>query len=418
MQVNTPNVTTISRRNFVSGAAGALFTGAALLGAPAIVRAKTPIKVGLVHPVSGFLAYSGSQCRAGALMAIEEINRAGGIHSMGGAHLEPILGDARSRPDVGAAEVEKMNEAGVVAIVGAYASSIGLATTQRAAHHGIPHVVDVCVSDQIVNRGLENTFRFCPGYGTVARAAVDNLVKINDAAGGPARTAMIVHEESLFGTGTAKLLSAELPKAGFEILEIIRHPNPARDFNNIVLKIRARKPDIVIPANYYNEYILLARTLSQYRVRPMAIYSVLGGTASSYKFLKEFPKTARYIMDCNHWYDPEKKAAHDLRKKAEENGLFFSYELFLAYSATRLLADALERAASDDRADIIRALKASDWNDHFMPYGPTKFVNGQNQGARPLNTQILGKDIEVIYPDEYATAEAVFPVPASGLNDA
>ena len=418
MQVNTPNVTTISRRNFVSGAAGALFTGAALLGAPAIVRAKTPIKVGLVHPVSGFLAYSGSQCRAGALMAIEEINRAGGIHSMGGAHLEPILGDARSRPDVGAAEVEKMNEAGVVAIVGAYASSIGLATTQRAAHHGIPHVVDVCVSDQIVNRGLENTFRFCPGYGTVARAAVDNLVKINDAAGGPARTAMIVHEESLFGTGTAKLLSAELPKAGFEILEVIRHPNPARDFNNIVLKIRARKPDIVIPANYYNEYILLARTLSQYRVRPMAIYSVLGGTASSYKFLKEFPKTARYIMDCNHWYDPEKKAAHDLRKKAEENGLFFSYELFLAYSATRLLADALERAASDDRADIIRALKASDWNDHFMPFGPTKFVNGQNQGARPLNTQILGKDIEVIYPDEYATAEAVFPVPASGLNDA
>ena len=418
MQVNTPNVTTISRRNFVSGAAGALFTGAALLGAPAIVRAKTPIKVGLVHPVSGFLAYSGSQCRAGALMAIEEINRAGGIHSMGGAHLEPILGDARSRPDVGAAEVEKMNEAGVVAIVGAYASSIGLATTQRAAHHGIPHVVDVCVSDQIVNRGLENTFRFCPGYGTVARAAVDNLVKINDAAGGPARTAMIVHEESLFGTGTAKLLSAELPKAGFEILEVIRHPNPARDFNNIVLKIRARKPDIVIPANYYNEYILLARTLSQYRVRPMAIYSVLGGTASSYKFLKEFPKTARYIMDCNHWYDPEKKAAHDLRKKAEENGLFFSYELFLAYSATRLLADALERAASDDRADIIRALKASDWSDHFMPYGPTKFVNGQNQGARPLNTQILGKDIEVIYPDEYATAEAVFPVPASGLNDA
>ncbi len=414
MVVNTRILTAISRRRFVSNFAVALFAGAALLGVPAIVRAKRPIKIGLVHPVSGFLAYSGGQCRTGALMAIEEINRAGGIHSMGGAHLEPILGDARSRPDVGAAEVEKMNEAGVVAIVGAYASSIGLATTQRAAHHGIPHVVDVCVSDQIVNRGLENTFRFCPGYGTVARTAVENLVKINDAAGGPARTVMIVHEESLFGTGTAKLLSAELPKAGFEVLEVIRHPNPARDFNNIVLKIRARKPDIVIPANYYNEYILLARTMSQYRVRPMAIYSVLGGTASSYKFLKEFPRTARYIMDCNHWYDPKKQAALDLRKKVEENGLFFSYELFLAYSATKLLADALERAASDDRVKIISALKASEWNDHFMPYGPTKFVNGQNQGARPLNTQILGNDIEVIYPGEYATADAVFPVPARG----
>jgi branched-chain amino acid transport system substrate-binding protein len=124
MLVNRRILTAISRRRFVSGSAAALFTGAALLGVPAIVRAKTPIKIGLVHPVSGFLAYSGGQCRAGALMAIEEINRTGGIHSMGGARLEPMLGDARSRPDVGAAEVEKMNEAGVVAIVGAYASSM------------------------------------------------------------------------------------------------------------------------------------------------------------------------------------------------------------------------------------------------------------------------------------------------------
>ncbi len=404
----------LSRRHFVSGVAGTLLAGAGVLGFPAIVRARNSVKVGLVHPVTGFLAFSGSQCRAGALMAIEEVNRAGGIRSMGGAGLEPVLGDAQSRPDVGAGEVEKMNEAGVAAIVGAYASSIGLATTQRAARHGIPHVVDVCVSDQIVNRGLENTFRFCPGYGTVARTAVENLVTINNAAGGPAKTVMIVHEESLFGTGTARLLSAELPKAGFEVLEVIRHPNPARDFNNIVLKIRARKPDIVIPANYYNEYILLARTMSQYRVRPMAIYSVLGGTASSYKFLKEFPRTAQYIMDCNHWFDPAKQAALDLRKKAEEKGLFFTYELFLAYCATKLLADALERAGSGDRAEIIRALKASDWSDHFMPYGPTKFVGGQNQGARPLNTQILGGDIKVIHPAEYATADPVFPVPAIG----
>ena len=407
-------LTSISRRHFVAGAAGAFLAGATALVFPTIVRARTSIRIGLIHPVTGFLAFSGSQCRTGALMAIEEINRNGGIRSMGGATLEPILGDAQSRPDVGAAEVEKMNEAGVAAIIGAYGSSIGLATTQRAARHGIPHVVDVCVSDQIVNRGLTNTFRFCPGYGTVARAAVESLVKINDTAGRPARTAMIIHEESLFGTGTAMLLSEELPKAGFEVLEVIRHPNPTRDFNNIVLKIRAHKPDIVIPASYYNEYILLIRTMSQYRVRPMAIYSVLGGTASSYKFLKEFPKTARYIMDCNHWYDPGKQSALDLRKKVEESGLFFTYELFLTYEATMLLADALERAASDDRADIIKTLETSDWDDHFMPFGPTKFVHGQNQGARPLITQILENDIKVIYPPEYATAEAVFPVPQGG----
>ena len=404
----------MSRRQFVSGTAGTLLAGAASLSFPGIVRAKTSIRIGLVHPVTGFLAFSGSQCRAGALLAIEEINAAGGIHSMGGVQLEAVLGDAQSKPDVGAAAVEKMNEAGVAAIVGAYASSIGLATTQRAARHGIPHVVDVCVSDAIVERGLQNTFRFCPGYGTVARTAVESLVKINDAAGRPAKTVMIIHEDSLFGTGTARLLSSALPDASFELLDVISHPNPTRDFNNIVLKIRARKPDIIIPASYYNEYILLARTLSQYKVRPMAIYSVLGGTASSFKFLREFPRTAQFIMDCNHWYDPSHPAALALRRKVEERGLFFTYELFLAYCAARLLADAIERAGTDDRAAIIEALAQSSWSDHFMPYAPTRFVNGQNQGARPLNTQILEGDIKVIHPVKYATADAVFPAPALG----
>ena len=88
------------------------------------------------------------------------------------------------------------------------------------------------------------------------------------------------------------------------MLETIPHPTPTRDFNNVVLKIKAQNPDLVIPANYYNEYVLLARTMQQQQVRPKAIYSVLGGAASSYKFVKEFPEAAQYIMDCNHWFDP------------------------------------------------------------------------------------------------------------------
>ena len=66
---------------------------------------------------------------------------------------------------------------------GAYGSSICLATTQAAARHNLPHVVDVGVADQIVERGLTNTFRFGPGLKKVTGVALDNLVKINDAAG-------------------------------------------------------------------------------------------------------------------------------------------------------------------------------------------------------------------------------------------
>jgi branched-chain amino acid transport system substrate-binding protein len=367
------------------------------------------VKVGILHPVTGALAFSGQQCREGALLAIEDINKAG-IKSLGGAKLDVMLGDAQSAPQAGAAEIEKMNEAGCSAVVGAFASAICLATTQAAAKHGLPHVVDVGVADQIVERGLKNTFRFGPGYRTCAQIAVQNLGVLNTGAGKPAKTVMIIHEESLFGTGTANLLKDKLPTYGFEVAEVIKHANPTRDFNNIVLRMKSLNPDIVVPANYYNEYALLVRTMQQQKVLPKAIYSVLGGAASSYKFLKEFPDAANGIIDCNHWFNPKDARSAALRKRVEAKGLFFTYEVFMTYTAVRLLADAIERAKSADRAAITAALAGSKFADHLMPYGPTEFVNGQNQGAQPMMTQVIKGDIRVIVPRDFREAEPIFPL--------
>jgi len=404
----------LSRRRFLqSTALVATAATTSVIGAPAVLRAQgSPVKLGVLHPVSGALSYSGQQGRLGATLAIDEINAAGGIKAVGGAKIEAVLGDAQSTPDGANAEVEKMNAAEVAAIVGGYASSICLAASQTAARYDLPYVVDVGVADNIVTRGLKNTFRFGPGFGVIAKTALDSLVALNDQAGKPTKTVMIVHEDSLFGSGLAKLLNAQLPERGFQVLETIPHPTPTRDFNNVALKIKAQNPDLVIPANYYNEYVLLARTMQQQRVRPKAIYSVLGGAASSYKFVKEFPEAAQYIMDCNHWFDPHNAKALELKKKVEAQGQFYTYEVYMNYSCVLLVADAIERAASADRAKIIAALESSTFSGHVMPYGPTKFVNGQNAGAAPVNTQVLDNDIQVILPPAFATAKPVFPTPA------
>lgn len=397
-----------NRRQFLQHTAA----GASALAFPLVGGAQPkPVKIGVLHPVTGAIAFSGQQCREGALLAIEDINRTG-IKSLGGAKVEAMLGDAQSQPQAGAAEVEKMNEAGCSAVVGAFASAICLATTQAAAKYNLPHVVDVGVADQIVQRGLKNTFRFGPGYATCANIAVNNLHVLNTLAGKPARTVMIIHEESLFGTGTANLLSRELPGYGFEVREVVKHANPTRDFNNIVLRMKSVNPDIVIPANYYNEYALLVRTMQQQRVVPKAIYSVLGGAASSYKFVKEFPDAANGIIDCNHWFNPKDPRSAALRRRVEAKGLFFTYEVFMTYTATMLLADAIERAKRADRAAIIDALEKSTFADHLMPYGPTKFVDGQNQGAQPLMTQVVKGDIKVIVPRDYREADPIFPLKA------
>lgn len=396
-----------TRRNFVAGTAAA----ATSLVFPLVARAQpAPVKVGVLHPVTGWASYSGTQCRLGAMLAIEDINAAGGIKSLGGAKIEAVMGDAQSKPEVGVAEIERLQADGVSAVVGAYASAICLATTQAAAKYDLPHVVDIGVADSIVERGLPNTFRFGPGYKTVADLAIENLNSLNTAAGKPIKSALIIHEESLFGTGTAGLLSKALPNLGIEVKEVIKHANPTRDFNNIALRIKSVQPDIVIPANYYNEYALLVRTMQQQRIVPKAIYSVLGGAASQYKFVQEFPEASNGIIDCNHWFNPKDPRAQALRKRVEAQGKFFNYEVFLTYTAMMYLADAIENAKSRERGAITQALANSTFSNHIMPYAATKVVNGQNTGARPLMTQVLNGDIKVIFPTDYREAAPLFPM--------
>lgn len=404
----------MTRRQFLqTTAAGSAVAATSIAGLPLPARAADTIKVGLIHPVTGFLQFSGTQCRFGAVTAIEEINAAGGIKAMDGAQLEAVLGDAQSKAEVGAAEIEKFNEDGVAAIVGAYSSGISLATTQAAAKYGIPHVVDVGVNDKIVGRGLTNTFRFGPGFGVITQAGVEGLIAINEAAGNPAKTVVIVHENTTpFGSFMADLMKQGLEPAGFEVLDILPHPTPNKDFRNIALKIKEMNPDLVIPSHYYNEGVLFLRTLQRQRIEPKAIYSVLGGASSQYRFVDEFPEAAQYVMDCNHWFDPGNSKAADLRAKTEAAGKSFSYEVFLAYTAVQFVADAMERAGSADREALVQAMASSTWDGHFMPYGPTKMADGQNEGARPLITQVQGSEIEVVSPADYETNPAVFPRPA------
>ena len=67
----------VSRRTFIAGGT-VLATGA--IGATGLVRAQpAAVKVGMIHPVTGFVAYNGQQSRLGGTMAIEDVNKAGGV---------------------------------------------------------------------------------------------------------------------------------------------------------------------------------------------------------------------------------------------------------------------------------------------------------------------------------------------------
>src|SRR5262249_21217060 len=76
------------RRFLQSTAMTAAGAAAGLLPAPAVLRAQgAAVKIGVLHPVSGALSYSGQQGRLGAMLAVDELNAAGGIKALGSAKI-------------------------------------------------------------------------------------------------------------------------------------------------------------------------------------------------------------------------------------------------------------------------------------------------------------------------------------------
>jgi branched-chain amino acid transport system substrate-binding protein len=389
----------------------AIAAGAATLAAPMVARGQTAtVKLGLIHPVTGAVAAAGQRCRIGGQLAIADVNAAGGIKSMGGAKIEALLGDAQGRPEIAASLVDQMAEAGAAGFTGCFASAIGLAATQAASKYMIPFSIDSGIVDSLTTRGLKNTFRLFPNATSTNNDAMAALDHINKKAGSPAKSAVLVHEDSEFGTSTAKATALLLPKIGIEVKALIPHATPTRDFTNVVLRIKSEKPDLVMISDYENEYVLLARTLVQQRVELVGTYSIAGG-GFNLKFAKEAPTVAENMMDFNHWYNPKDPRALVYRKRIEDSGQVFTWEYLFGYFAVKLLADAWERAGSADKEKTIAALNASTFNDFWMPYGPTKFTDGQNSGAHAVALQFQKGDMKVIWPDNYADAPAVFPKP-------
>ena len=127
---------------------------------PATSFADTTVKVGNILPLSGPSASVGLQGKQAREMAVEEINAAGGIKSLGGAKIEMLYADSKSDPNVGVTEAERfINTEKVNVITGAWNSGVTYPSTTVAERYGIPYIVPVSVRDTITERGFKNVFR-------------------------------------------------------------------------------------------------------------------------------------------------------------------------------------------------------------------------------------------------------------------
>ena len=382
-----------------------LVLGLALcLMSPSLASAEKVVKVGNILPLSGPSASVGQQGKQAREMAIEEINAAGGIKSLGGAKIEMLYADSKSDPNVGVTEAERfINSEKVNVLTGAWNSGVTYPSTAVAERYGIPYIVPVSVRDTITERGFKNVFRIAAKDSWWTRDQFAFLKDMSKEFNVSLSSVAFVYENGDWGTGFAAQWRELAKKAGLKIVLDEPYSSSATDLTPLVNKIRRARPDVLMLVSNAADAILLTNTLADYKVSPKVIIGSGGGHADP-TFLSACGDNARYIFDIVEWEaDVNRPGAKEANEKYKQRyGTNLTGEAVDAYVSMYVMADALERAGSLDPAAIRKALAETDLKSGpgmIATYDSVKFdESGQNENAALSVVQIndIGTGLERI----------------------
>ena len=410
-----------SRRNrtAVVVLAAVMIFGVASLGQ----AADNVVRIGNIIPLSGPSASVGQQGKNAREMAVEEINAAGGIKSLGGAKLEMLYADSESKPEKGVAEAERLiNTEKVNVLTGCWNSAVTYPTTAVAERYGIPFIVPVSVADKITEQGFKTVFRIAAKDSWWTRDQFAFLKDMEKEFNTPVKRLAFVYENGDWGKGFAGQWKKLAQEGGYEVVLDEPYPSTATDLSPVVQKIRRSRADVLMLVSNAADAILLTNTLAEYKVKLKAIIASGGGHADP-SFLQATGNNARYMFDIVEWEtDVNKPGAREANAKYKAKyGENLTGEAVDAYLAVYVLADALERAASLDPAKIRDALAATDYKSGpgmIVGYDAVQFdSSGQNKNAALVMVQIndLGKGLEriTVWPKNARRAgyTPVFPMP-------
>src|SRR5215475_5718892 len=217
--------------------------GVAAAAAPAPVAAQQPkeVEVALVVPLSGPWARQGLLERMGADMAVDDINKSGGIKSLGGAKMKLIIldtGDSAEKAKNAAQRLIAQNP-DVVGGIGAWLSSFTLAVTEVTERAELPWLT-LSYSDVITGRGFHYVFQSSPTADAQSTALLPRVVDLASKAGGgkPTKVAF-VGDNSAASVSFMKPIRAHVAKdLGLTIVADETYTPPLADATTLVQKIR------------------------------------------------------------------------------------------------------------------------------------------------------------------------------------
>lgn len=392
------------RREFLLKTAGGALAATAFGAIPLRGWAADPVNIGGLYPSTGSMAQIGQGCVAAAKLAVEMVNDAGGIKSLGGAKLNLIISDVQSDTTVTRTETDRLISGNKLsAIHGCFASALTLIASEVAERAKVP-IITGSSTDQL-NKGRTYTFTPFARASQFAKAQLQMAKLVSDKP-----KVAVIFENTAFGTSTSNGLRELAPGEGVEIVLFEPYSAGFTDASPLINKVKASGANALFSVSYLNDLILIVRTVKQVGLN-VAINGGSGGFVIP-DFYKNVGKLAEGLQGVAHWnHDMDANAQKvnvEYQKRAGE--FLFEYAGGLV-AQTFMLADALERAASTDPQKVRDALATLDVSSGYAamcPGGKVKFgPDGKNIYAHPVGVQWQNGDLASVFPKEDARAPLI-----------
>ena len=329
-----------------------IITAAALIGASGYSLAADTIKIALAGPVTGPVAQYGDMQFIGAKMAIEQINKAGGVN---GSQLEGVVFDDACDPKQAVAVANRIVNDGISYVVGHLCSSSTQPASDIYEDEGILMVTAASTSPEITERGYQLVFRTIgldSLQGPTAGKYIVEQVKPKKVA--------VIHDKQQYGEGIATAVRDVLTEAGIEVPLFEGITAGDKDFSALIAKLRQAGVDFVYYGGYHPELGLILRQSSEQGLDvrfmgPEGVgntdISAIAGEASE-GLLVTLPKA----------FDEDPKNADLVEafkaKNEDPSGPF----VFPAYAAVQVIADGIKVAKSTDTEAVAAALRAESFD--------------------------------------------------------
>ena len=380
---------------------------------PTMAAEKGPIKIGILGPSTGALAFNAGEMKKGMELALDEVNSKGGLF---GRKIELIYGDTEAKPDKGVAAIKKLITRDEVLVVGGgYASSVNIATSEVADAEKTPNVVAIAISPTITSRGLKYVFRTCPNSPMTLIGVNQWLEEVKKP-----KTVAFFMENTDYGRDGEKIWSEVSKKIGAKELAHLYYEIGDTDFTTQISKLKELKPEVTFCIGSTTE-----QTLIQKQAKELNFVTQWIGVGGHFTeaFFKMSGPVCEFAMGSSqeptlNLKNPETAAfvkAYEAKYPGARPGIFGSQ----GYDNVLVILDAIKRAGEptgklqQDRDKIRDALKDTNIK---LSQGPIKFdETGQVITLATTVVQVQLKDckpeLRIVYPKELATAEYQLPMP-------